>query len=252
MLIAKAPRLTEEEIVPLTLKEATAVLNATAGLRNGARFALALGLRQGEALGLQWADFDEEARTPTIRRAIQRHMWRHGCSGECGRKRAAECPERHSGGLAVAPTKSRAGRRAVGLPDELVTALAAHRAMQKTEKARAANLWNEGGWMFAQPTGKLIDPRRDAEDWKILLKAAGVRPARLHDARHTAATMLLVLKVPTRAVMDVMGWSQVSMAARYQHVPVEVLAGIADQVAGLLWPKPPGDDDGAVGVPANV
>ncbi len=52
--------------------------------------------------------------------------------------------------------------------------------------------------------------------------------------------MLLVLKVPTRAVMDVMGWSNASMAGRYQHVPAEVLTGIARQVGGLLWAA---DDD---------
>jgi hypothetical protein len=59
--------------------------------------------------------------------------------------------------------------------------------------------------------------------------------------------MLLVLKVPTRAVMDVMGWSQASMASRYQHVPMEVLTGIADQVGGLLWQRTPdgNDDEGA-------
>lgn len=67
--------------------------------------------------------------------------------------------------------------------------------------------------------------------------------ARLHDARHAAATMLLVLKVPTRAVMDVMGWSQASIAARYQHVPIEVLNGIAAQVGSLLWqPSPEGKE----------
>lgn len=75
---------------------------------------------------------------------------------------------------------------------------------------------------------------QDAER-QALLKAAGVRPARLHDARHTAATMLLVLKVPTRAVMEVMGWSQVSMTTRYQHVPAEILHDIADAVGGSLW-----------------
>jgi hypothetical protein len=65
--------------------------------------------------------------------------------------------------------------------------------------------------------------------------------------------MLLVLKVPTRAVMDVMGWSQASMATRYQHVPVEVLNGIAGQVGGLLWKTTkPGDDDGTAGVLAKV
>ncbi|MFL6054987.1 MAG: tyrosine-type recombinase/integrase [Actinoallomurus sp.] len=75
----------------------------------------------------------------------------------------------------------------------------------------------------------------------------------IHDARHTAATMLLVLKVPTRAVMNVMGWSQVNMTSRYQHVPAEVLTGIAHQVGGLLWEPPSSeqdDDDGAPGTPA--
>jgi hypothetical protein len=47
--------------------------------------------------------------------------------------------------------------------------------------------------------------------------------------------MLLVLKVPTRAVMDIMGWSQPSMTTRYQHVPSEVRASIAEQVGSLMW-----------------
>jgi integrase len=89
--------------------------------------------------------------------------------------------------------------------------------------------------VFPQPTGRPTDPRADYEDWRILLREAGVRPARLHDARHTAATMLLVLKVPNRAVMDVMGWSDASMTGRYQHVPAEVLTSIAEQMGGLLW-----------------
>jgi hypothetical protein len=72
----------------------------------------------------------------------------------------------------------------------------------------------------------------------VTLHAAHVRPARLHDARHTAATMLLVLKVPVRAVMDVMGWSEASMASRYMHVPDELKHEIAGQVAGLLWSSP--------------
>ena len=44
--------------------------------------------------------------------------------------------------------------------------------------------------MFAQPTGKPVDPRRDQYEWKALLEEAGVGEARLHDARHTAATTL--------------------------------------------------------------
>lgn len=65
------------------------------------------------------------------------------------------------------------------------------------------------------------NPNSDYHRWKALLKAAGVRGARLHDARHTAATVLLVIGVPERTVMGIMGWSSTSMAARYQ-VSVEI------------------------------
>lgn len=67
-----------------------------------------------------------------------------------------------------------------------------------------------------------------------MLTEAGARDAKLHDARHTAATMLMALGVPARAVMEVMGWSQISMTVRYQH-PAELVAGIAKQVEGHLW-----------------
>jgi integrase len=58
---------------------------------------------------------------------------------------------------------------------------------------------------------------------------------RLHDARHTAATVLLLLGVSQRAVMSVMGWSSTAMAARYQHVVDTVRTDIATRAEGLLW-----------------
>ncbi len=62
-----------------------------------------------------------------------------------------------------------------------------------------------------------------------------MRDARLHDARHTAATVLLILGVPERAVMEIMGWSYPAMARRYQHLTGAIRADIAGQVGGLLW-----------------
>jgi Phage integrase family len=64
---------------------------------------------------------------------------------------------------------------------------------------------------------------------------APLRDARLHDARHTAATVLLILGVPERAVMGLMGWSNTAMVARYQHLTTPVLDGVADQLGALLW-----------------
>lgn len=131
--------------------------------------------------------------------------------------------------------KSRAGRRGIVLPEQLYQLIEQHREQQRAERELAAELWEDDGWMFAQPNGRPIDPRRDLDEWKSLLADAGVRDARLHDARHTAATVLLLLEVPERAVMELMGWSHSSMAKRYQHVTAALRATIAERVGGFLW-----------------
>lgn len=68
--LAKAPRLVEKEIEPYTVEEIRTVLATALEGRNGARWAvaLALGLRQGEALGLKWTDMDLDAGTLVVRR----------------------------------------------------------------------------------------------------------------------------------------------------------------------------------------
>jgi integrase len=81
--------------------------------------------------------------------------------------------------------KSRAGRRVVGLPDQLVELLRQHRTVQEREREEARQLWHEGGWVFTTPTGRPINPNTDYREWKRLLREAGLRDARLHDARHT-------------------------------------------------------------------
>jgi integrase len=111
----------------------------------------------------------------------------------------------------------------------------AHREEQDRERVAAGQLWREGNWVFSSPLGEPVNPNSDYRAWKALLKAAGVRDARLHDARHTAATVLLVLGVPERTVMSVMGWSSTTMAARYQHVTDPIRRDVARRVGGLIW-----------------
>ena len=235
--LAKAPRLTEAEVEPLSVDDVRQLLAAALDRRNGARFALALalGLRKGEALALQWRDVDLDTGTLVIRRALQRRPWQHGCGGTCARKRGADCADRHGGGLVEVEVKSRAGRRGVGLPDPLVDLLRAHHEAQDEERRRAGQLWDEGGWVFTQPTGRPIAPRADHDDWKALRAAAGARDARLPDARHTAATVLLLLGVPDRTVMGLMGWSQSAMTVRYQHLTAAIRRDVAAQLQDLLW-----------------
>lgn len=235
--LAKAPRIIEKEIEPYTVDEIRLLLKTALGGRNGARWgvALALGLRQGEALGLKWSDVDLNAGTMFVRRGRLRPRWRHGCDGKCGRKHGGYCPQRVAEREETSETKSKAGRRGVGLPAQLVELLRAHRTEQDREREAAAQLWTDGGWLFATPTGDPLNPRTDYDEWKRLLARAGVRDGRLHDARHAAATVLLLLGVPERAVMGIMGWSNTAMAARYQHVTGAIQRDVADRVDGLIW-----------------
>src|SRR2546425_850872 len=81
VLQAQAPKLIEEEVEPYGIEEIQRLLKAVSERRNGARWvvALALGLRQGEALGLKWSRLDEETKSLSVRKALQRHSWEHGC-----------------------------------------------------------------------------------------------------------------------------------------------------------------------------
>ncbi|MER8263012.1 tyrosine-type recombinase/integrase [Streptomyces griseus] len=256
--LAKAPRLNEEEIEPYTVDEVKRLLVAADKRRNAARWAvaLALGLRQGEALGLKWADVDMERGVLMVRRSRRRPRYAHGCGDPCGRK-AGYCPQRKRTNPETADTKSRAGRRVVGLPAQLADLLTAHQVQQEAERLEAGGKWADEGWLFATPDGRGTSTRTDYDDWKELLAAAGVRDGRLHDARHTAATVLLILGVSERAVMGLMGWSTTAMAARYQHMVDTVRTDVARQVDGLIWKpageRPDDDGDGAAGalVPAN-
>jgi integrase len=58
--------------------------------------------------------------------------------------------------------------------------------------------------VFTSPTGEPLNPNTDYHRWKDLLRAASVRDGRLHDARHTAATVLLVIGAPDAVVDAIM------------------------------------------------
>jgi integrase len=252
-LLAKAPKLDADDVEPYDVPEIQRLLEAAARRRNGARWALALalGLRQGEALGLTWDDVDLEKGTIRIHRSRLRPKYAHGCGGACGKK-AGYCPQRVNTRAATGRVKSKAGRRTIGLPPQLVALLQAHQAEQEQEHASARQIWHGEGWVFATPDGNPLNPNTDYHEWKRLLKEAGLREARLHDARHTAATVLLVLRQPTPTVMSLMGWSSESMAARYQHVTDAMRSQVASQVGDLIWYPPAGTGDrAAVTVPSD-
>lgn len=224
-----SPTAKKVEIKPLTEAEALRVLDAAAGSRNSARWSvgLALGLRQGEALGLRWSYVNLDAGELRVWWQLHRRGHEHGCGGTCGHRRAGNCPERSlrlrsgeqhlEGGLLLKEPKGK-GKRTVPIPPELVAALRAHREVQDLERLMAEGAYAGHDLVFADVDGSPIDPARDWAAWHELLKAAGVRKARVHDGRHTAATLLLAQGVNVRVVQEILGHSSITVTQGYAHV----------------------------------
>lgn len=202
---------------PLDVEECKRVLAAAEGLRNSARWtvALALGLRQSEALALQWKDIDLERGTLSVRRGL------HRVPGE---------------GLIFTEPKTDRSRRTIAVPVPLIEALRKHRVAQNEERLVAGTEWDDWDLVFAQPNGRPLDKHSDYEAWIRLLNRAGVRHIRLHDGRHTAATLLLTAGVHPRVVMELLGHSQMRTTTDiYSHVMPALAQEAADRMAKTLW-----------------
>ncbi|MDR7301835.1 tyrosine-type recombinase/integrase [Haloactinomyces albus] len=236
-VVAKAPKVEEKEVEPFTREEVTQLFKTAREGRNACRWiiAIALGLRQGEVLGLRWTDVDFQEGTLTVDVQRPRPKWKHGCDGACGHKHGGHCPQRINTRSETKRPKSRAGRRPIGLPHPVLEELKQHATEQTAEREAAGELWSDAGWLFTNETGKPLNYRTDLARWKQLLSDAGVRDARLHDARHTAATVLLELGIPDRTAMEIMGWSNVALTQRYQHVTGHVLGTVAEKLGDHLW-----------------
>lgn len=184
-------------------------------------------------------------RTPRPGCAISNHKNPETCAKVCPpgcTDHARSCPQRRNGGIVFEDPKTSSGNRGVSLEDDegrMVADLAAHRSEQERERRAAGDMWEEHGLVWCQPNGRPIDARADWEEWKEILDLAGVRDARVHDGRHTAATMLLLQGVDDATVMAVMGWSDRRMLARYQHVIAELRRAATRKVAELLYGPAP-------------
>jgi integrase len=235
--LVEPPALGQADKTPLTSGQARAVLAAIEDRRNATRWkvGLALGLRQGEALGLRWSFADLDAGRLRVWFQLQRLTWRHGCQdpGKCG-KRGADCPRRRGGGLVFREIKERR-RKTVPLPPELVAFLRAHRAAQDRERLAAANLWEDSDLVFCQPNGRPVDPRADWQEWADILKAAGVPHLGVHAMRHSAATFALDEGVALAVVQEILGHSDIRVTRGYSHVSSPLAEDAAARIGRALF-----------------
>lgn len=89
--------------------------------------------------------------------------------------------------------------------------------------------------MFSDEWGRPCDPGRDYNEWRALCVTAGVPVRRLHDLRHTAATLLLEAEVDLKSAGQILGHSAVSQTAAYTHVLADRKAAAARAVEAHVF-----------------
>ena len=83
--------------------------------------------------------------------------------------------------------------------------------------------------------GGPIERTEDWRTWKAILRQAGVRDARVHDARHTAATLLIEQGVHIRVVQEVLGHTRVTTTERYTHAATLQMKDASERISEALW-----------------
>ncbi|MFJ9679808.1 site-specific integrase [Streptomyces sp. NPDC101194] len=137
--------------------------------------------------------------------------------------------------------------RTVSLPKRCVDALHAHRAEREEERKVDGAKWRPldhqpTGLILTTSTGRAIDPRSLNRMLTILCTKAKARRVRVHDLRHTCASLLLAQGVDARVIMETLGHSTITMTLdTYAHVMQTTLRAAADRMDDALRPDANGE-----------
>jgi site-specific recombinase XerC len=95
--------------------------------------------------------------------------------------------------------------------------------------------WAESPFVFCTPIGTPVDPRNATRDFDAMRREAQLTTTRFHDLRHTAATLLLVMGVDPRTIMQTLGHSQISLTLNtYAHVLPSLQAEAAAKMNAIF------------------
>jgi integrase len=206
---ASPPRPDRTEMTTLTQAQVQTLLKFTAGdwLHPLWVVLVTTGLRLGEATGLRWQDVDLDAGTLTVRRALQR---------------------RRTGELEFVEPKSAHSRRTVELSEHTVRVLRAQRQTQTVTGLSSV-------LVFPNTSGGPLGPETARDGLRRALAAAQLPSVRVHDLRHTAATLLLEWGQHPKVVQEMLGHSTIAITLDlYSHVAPRLHKEAARQFAQLF------------------
>jgi integrase len=204
----KNPTGVKSTFTPLTLEEVRRLLATFSGTFMAARLHIALicGLRQGEALGLRWQDIDFDKGLLQLKTQIQRVENR----------------------ATFTHLKTSRSMRTIALGDETALALMAHREIVLRMKEQEGNAWEEWDLVFPRAVGSPLSATVDSDAWHRCLSLCGIPRRRLHDARHTAATLMYSQGIGIETISRALGHSSSAITSRlYVHAAEEPLKDAA-------------------------
>ena len=209
----RAPRGAPKDNNVWSAEDAMKFLASVADHRLSALWILALhtGMRRGELAGLRWKDLDLAGATLTV--AQQRTTAEYK--------------------VVVLAPKAKSQRQLM-LAAETVAALAAHKRQQTVERVAAGPGWSNSGYVFVDELGLPYHPEKMLNMFHAESERAGVPRIRLHDVRHTMATLALQAGVHPKVVQEQLGHSTISVTMdTYSHVPQAVRRESASKIASL-------------------
>jgi integrase len=212
----KVPR-TRREMLTYTPSEIRIVLRAADNDRNGHLWYLALsGLRRGEIAGLRWDDIDFDAATITVAR---------------NRVQAG------AGNVVENDPKTLSSCRTLPLDEGLIGVLKRASARYAQERLALGEAHADSGYVVVNEAGQRYTPDTLTRMWHKLTKAAGVRPIRLHDARHSCGTALHLRGVPMAVIAKWLGHADAATTARiYAHSQDESLRAASTTLGQVVTP----------------
>lgn len=181
--------------------------------------ALVTGMRKGELLGLRWQDVDFERGVVSVRQTV-------------GTLR---------GTLEIKRPKTASSRRDITVPRALLDALRQHQARQREQRQQLqargiGDAWQDYDLVFPCAVGKPVHPDNLDRDFTRLVKRAGVKPIRIHDVRHSYATLAIALGNPVKVVSESMGHADISTTLRtYAHVVPAQRVQLAESIGAALF-----------------
>jgi integrase len=169
---------------------------------------------RGEALGLRWADVDlDTGRASIVQTVITvKHKVHFG------------------------DPKTAKGTRTVSLDPATITALREHRKRQAAERLQMGAGWTDHGLVFCHVEGGTLHPERFSRTFTDRIRQLGLAPIRLHDLRHTWATLALASGVHPKVVQERLGHANISITLDiYSHVTEGLHSDAAAKVADVIF-----------------